>query len=154
MKPRANISKGFGNPTDPTVANYIRCCIDHSINDSSCKYPYFINPVTGVTFPLSPYYRRKFMSVSDQEVFFSRNPQRDILDDNYLESDIYNPVEIKQKHENFLKVLDKVNARNYSDSFIHENTVDQTVEFIQETLENFPDFVSLSADSIEPSKDF
>lgn len=154
LKPRANISKGFGNPTDPKVVNYIRRCIDHSIHDSSCTYPYFINPVTGVTFPLSPYYRRKFMRLSDQEVFFNRNPQRDFIDDNYLESEIYNPIEVKQKRDNFLKVLDKVNARDISDSFIHENTFDQTVDFISETLETLCVSDRLSADSIQPSEDF
>lgn len=61
MRPKALISKGFGVGRFhgyrqkklrifPNVRNHIRKGIDHSLANSECLYPIFINPVSGQTF--------------------------------------------------------------------------------------------------------
>lgn len=95
MRPKALISKGFGVGRFhgyrqkklrifPNVRNHIRKGIDHSLANSECLYPIFINPVSGQTFPLSPYYRRRFMTLDDAYVFLNVIPILIIMVSNIL----------------------------------------------------------------------
>lgn len=72
FKPRCCVSKDWGSSKSPKVKSYIRKCIDVSISDRSLPYPIFINPLSGQEFPLSPFYRKKFLSLSDAHTFFYR----------------------------------------------------------------------------------
>lgn len=68
VRPRTLWSKGFGDPYNPDVYDHVMKGIQYSI-DSGSILPLFINPNTGQTFPLSPYYQKKFMT-KDQAVHF------------------------------------------------------------------------------------
>lgn len=68
VKPRSLWSKGFGDPFNPEVYDHVMTGIEHSIESGSIL-PLFINPNTGQTFPLSPYYQKKFMT-KEQVIHF------------------------------------------------------------------------------------
>lgn len=74
IRPRRLMSKGFGSPDSQKVADHINKGIALAISDHSAKYPYFISPVDGSTYPLAPYYASRYMRLDDLEVFNSRNP--------------------------------------------------------------------------------
>lgn len=152
LKPRCNISKGFGNPTSKKVKDHIRRGIDHSVESDELLYPIFINPVTGSTFPLSPYYRRKFLTVDDMYRFLAKNKDSDI--DNFKYTDEYDPREVRQKFESYLKTIGTVNARNNNDSFIHENPNYEDSQFLFEVLENPFDCDSFDYDCFGSFEDF
>lgn len=154
FKPRCNISKGFGDWKNPLVKAHIRRGIEASVSNAEFTFPLFINPVTGTTFPLAPYYRRKFLTIREQEIFYQRNPDRDSLDDNFMFTDEYDPLKVRQDIASFNRMLDKVNARNNSDSLIHNNYDYEDSQFLQEALE--VDFSSprLFADDFGDNEDF
>lgn len=60
VRPKTLWSKGFGDPFNPDVKSHILKGIDFSIQTGSIL-PLFINPFSGQTFPLSPYYQKKFL---------------------------------------------------------------------------------------------
>lgn len=72
LRPHACISKSFGSPQSPNVIAHIRKGIDFS-RSSNALFPFFINPLTGATFPLAPYYQRKFITLDDAFFFFVQN---------------------------------------------------------------------------------
>lgn len=72
--PKRLISKGFGSPNDPRVLEHLNKGINFSLADPSAMFPYFISPVNGSTFPLSPYYAKKLLTFADMDVFNSRKP--------------------------------------------------------------------------------
>lgn len=135
LRPRANISKGFGSPYDPKVIDYIKKCLSYSVSDSSLSFPVYINPFSGQTFPLSPYYRRKFMTIDDMEVFFQRNPNRDTIEDNYLEIDYKDPREVIAKEIIVNDIRRSVRLREQNESFINEDTNNTIKEFSFQALE-------------------
>lgn len=74
VKPRTQWSKGFGDPNNPAVAAHVRKGIDLSLRNNSIL-PLFINPNTGQTFPLSPYYQKRFISVDEAIIFRKRQSE-------------------------------------------------------------------------------
>lgn len=60
VKPRTLWSKFFGDPKNPKVAEYITDCINRSLTAGEVL-PCFFNPVSGQSFPMSPYYQKKFL---------------------------------------------------------------------------------------------
>lgn len=81
FKPRCAISKDWGNSKSPNVRKYIRKCINVSLSDRSLPYPIFINPISGQEFPMSPFYRKKFLTISDAHTFFYRGDDFTVLYD-------------------------------------------------------------------------
>ena len=69
-------SKNFGDPQNPQVKKYILDCIDKSLKSDSIL-PLFFNPNTGQSFPLSPYYQKKFLTVEQQLIFKHRQLMTD-----------------------------------------------------------------------------
>lgn len=70
LRPRCCCSKSWGFPKgDLDIAVHIRKGIDLA-KQSESLFPFFINPVSGQTFPLAPYYQRKFLTVNDKEYFY------------------------------------------------------------------------------------
>lgn len=89
LKPRACISKGWGDPDNPAVINHIRKGIDIS-KESNAEFPWYISPTVGNTFPLSPFYQRRFLTMEDKlHYFFFSNNQ--ISDDGMKPNEDYNP---------------------------------------------------------------
>lgn len=111
LKPKCNISKDWGSPSSPAVIQHIRKGIDKSKKGSSL-FPYFINPVTGQTFPLAPYYQKRFMTLNDKEYFYLKGDDSRL--DNIVESDTWNPMTSRQKDERFSRIKKQVNARGKS----------------------------------------
>lgn len=74
IKPRRLISKFFGSPGHISVQEHIYKGIDLAIANQTAMFPYFISPVNGATFPLSPYYVSRFLSPSELIIFRSRRP--------------------------------------------------------------------------------
>lgn len=111
LRPRRLISKGFGSPYDDRVVQHINKGIQLSLHDQSALYPYFISPVNGNTFPLSPYYSKKFMTLDDLYVFNSR--KMSLTDyDMMLESN--KPLslqELQQKESIFSAVCNSLDSR-------------------------------------------
>lgn len=77
FKPKFLYSKGFGNVESPLVKKYIRDCIDLSLRANS-PFPCFYDSVNGTSFPMSPYFRRKFLTF-DEEIKFLSNSRQDSL---------------------------------------------------------------------------
>ena len=76
FRPRILLSKGFGDPYNPLVLSHINKGISLAINSSEAFFPYFISRVNGSTYPLSPYYQKKFLTSSAQLIFCSRRPDK------------------------------------------------------------------------------
>lgn len=72
FKPRCLFSKGFGSSDDPKVRHHIYNGIDFSLADSKALFPYYISVQNGSTYPLCPYYRKKFLDVDSSIVFRDR----------------------------------------------------------------------------------
>lgn len=66
VKPRFLFSKGFGNPKSPKVINHIKNGIEQGLKFTDYPYPCYFNITTGQSFPLSPYYRKKFLDPSQE----------------------------------------------------------------------------------------
>lgn len=114
MRPRLLISKGFGSTYDPKVYKHLCKGIDLALKDGSALYPYFISPVNGSTFPLSPYYSMKLLTIQDQVVFNSRKPT---LTDNDMMLDSSSELsleEIFRKQLKFDNVCEFLQHRNLS----------------------------------------
>ena len=112
IRPRRLMSKGFGSPDSQKVADHINKGIALAISDRSAKYPYFISPVDGSTYPLSPYYASRYMRLDDLEVFNSRNPSITGYDRMVDSTPEYTPQEIAQKEQKFQIVRDYLNDRH------------------------------------------
>lgn len=88
LKPRCCCSKDWGNSKSQSVKSYIRKCIDFSIDKTNLEYPVFINPISGQEFPLSPFYKRKFMNITDAHSFYFRSSDDKYFTDDYSVSDV------------------------------------------------------------------
>lgn len=123
LRPRRLMSKGFGSPYSDDVIAHIAKGVELALNTPSAKYPFFISPVYGNTFPLSPYYRHKLCS-SDVELEFRRRCLDDIgsyaFDSN---SGVYYPIylpssddidldDMAEKDRRFEIVTDSLNTRH------------------------------------------
>lgn len=70
--PRSYVSKDFGKPVTDRQIAHIKSGIRYALNSGS-PFPFFINPVNGATFPLSPYYRSKCFTVHEAQEFYLRS---------------------------------------------------------------------------------
>lgn len=147
LKPRMCASKGFGYPLDPNTNNvvdkvkkHIRKGIELSkLGDS--LFPYYISPINGKTFPLAPYYQKRFLTLDDKKHFFSLLQQ----DDGYIESDerVINMEHVRDNKLN--KIRHTVNTRLTSYDFVYDD--EQIENLSAEALEedyspsDFPTFV-------------
>lgn len=151
LRPRRLISKGFGGLSDPLVLDHINQGINLALSDSTAMFPYFISPVTGQTFPLSPYYSKKLLTLSDLEVFNSRKPRIN-SDDMMLDtSPQYTPYEIERKEVRFAHVQDILDNKvtYFDDDFLYNSLIpldygnNKTDSFLDEVFaEGRKDFVS------------
>lgn len=60
LRPTYQASKRFGSPDHSAVKEHINRSIDFAIAENS-SFPYWINPDSGMTFPLCTYYRRNVL---------------------------------------------------------------------------------------------
>lgn len=125
LKPRCNISKGFG--LGDNVKSHIRQGIDLAISSNN-PFPYFINTVSGKTFPLSPYYRKRYITYDDALKFYN-------MRDSNTKDDIKDSIDDVKKNwqfsnERFSKVCLDVNLKNQSYDFMYDNEDFENVSFI------------------------
>lgn len=113
IRPKILVSKYYGNPFSPSVASHIRKGIDLSINYHS-PFPYFINPLSGQTFPLSPYYRDFFLTDDDLRSFYWNSSSEALTDyDNFtFTEDKYTLAEKCDREKKFSKLIKQVQARD------------------------------------------
>ena len=111
FKPKFLYSKNFGNPESDKVKTKIREDIDISIS-AKLPYPCFFDSFTGKSFPLSPYYRKRYMDYLDSLIFSSYS---DSL------SDFSRVIEFDKDIDDSIKL-----AKQFDDnmSFLNSNTND------------------------------
>lgn len=78
FRPRLLLSKGFGSPDDPDVISHIVKGINFALGQNDAFFPYYISRQNGSTYPLSPYYSKRFLTIDSQLVFCSRRPEYDL----------------------------------------------------------------------------
>lgn len=107
LKPRRLISKHFG--LSDSARDHIRQGIELAVSDPDAIYPYFINPLSGQTFPLSPYYKEKYLSVDEQILFRSRMPQDDL---GFIFTEEKDLDSISKLEADFSKVCDFLDSKH------------------------------------------
>lgn len=150
FRPKALISKGWGLPTtksgefDPKISHHIRKGIEHSQRNNEMLYSVFINPSTGQTFPLAPYYRKRFESVNDVLTYFYRKDDTAHTGDGFdCEQSAFvkfTTYEIEQKYKKFDRVQKMVGIYHDEDRFhnVDRNPIEihhETDYFIDDTLD-------------------
>lgn len=118
LKPRACVSKGWGDPGSPEVEKHIRKGIDIAI-ESNSEFPFFISPTVGNTFPLSPYYQRRFLTIDDKFSFFY-NAKFQPTADGFRFSDLDNPDKERYQSERLKKIRQLINNRLISNDSIYD----------------------------------
>ena len=119
IKPRLLLSKGFGSPADPKVIEHINKGIFVALQDIDALFPYFISPVNGASFPLAPYYSKRFLTFDDMLVFNSRKPcltDYDMFVDTTKDMTV---AQIVEKERRFNVVRDYLNDRH---TYFDENS--------------------------------
>lgn len=109
IKPKRLISKGFGDLYGSRVVEHIHKGIHLALEDNSAFYPYFISPVNGATFPLAPYYSKKFLTIDEQIIFNSRKPRltdTDMMIDTTPDLEIYQILNKAREFANIQNFLD------------------------------------------------
>lgn len=107
IKPKVCCSKNWGSPDSPSVKKYIRKGIDLALKNKDFLYPVFINRHSGQTFPLSPFYKSRFLTMNDNEVFYLRSPDKylDSINDFFIDASSN-----RSSEEKFSKVRSLINA--------------------------------------------
>lgn len=138
LKPKCCPSKGWGNPDSEKTKLHIRKGIELA-KESQSEFPFFINPVSGQTFPLSPFYQKRFYTLQDKFYFFY-NSDSSYTDGTY-DMDERNMTQIKVKDNRLQKIKDKLDLDANSYDFIYDNEDFQLDEI--EQIQNFeiPDFL-------------
>lgn len=88
FRPRILLSKRFGSPDDPDVIEHINKGIQFALNSPTAFFAYYVSRQNGSTYPLSPYYSKRFLTESDQLVFVSRRPDDILTDDDIHKFDV------------------------------------------------------------------
>ena len=78
FKPKMIYSKGFGNVLSNKVIDKIYSDISFSLDNKS-PYPLYFDEISGNSFPLSPYYRKRFVDV-DTAIEFLKNSTDSLSD--------------------------------------------------------------------------
>lgn len=147
--PKRLISKGFGGLHDEDILTHINKGIDLALKDPTAMYPYFISPVNGSTFPLSPYYSSKLLTFEDMEVFNSRKPVLTDYDMMVDTSSDLSVSEILRKEADHQKVIDFLNSKHtyFDDEATNINSfnpiVDETINDFDFDVFDFSDFASV-----------
>lgn len=141
LKPRCCVSKGFGSWSDESVKKHIRKGIDFALADRDALFPYFIHPSTGQTFPLAPYYKKRFLKLSDLEVFFKRSP----YSDGFIEAVDNDINRDKIKESKLARIRSKVYDKLLNPNFYDEEITNLSEKSLEEDID-FSCFPSYSPD--------
>lgn len=108
-------SKGFGNVRSPLVYEHIRKGIDYALQHEECFYPIYFSPYSGQQFPLSPYFRKKFVTADEELIFRERilaSSPTGVISDAEL-SEPLTPDQIARKIEAFEHTKDSIRKRDF-----------------------------------------
>lgn len=135
------MSKGFGSPRDSKVIQHIQKGIRLALDDSSAFFPYFISPVNGNTFPLSPYYSKRFLRLEDLGVFQDRKPNLTDYDSMIDSTPDLSPEERLLKQYKFDIVSASLDERHtyFDDDFNLENNFDGEIKDVPFLGSDFAD---------------
>lgn len=158
VKPHRLMSKGFGNPYSDKVREHIRNGIIHSLNDKDCFYPLYFSPYTGQSFPLSPYFRSKFLTADEALIFkerlLSASPTGIITD---AEIGIpLTPDEIDKRFHEQKKIDSMISARDgyYSDCLDYLNKDDFNLSDLLLTDEHYGQVIKLNSEDFATPDDW
>lgn len=114
-KTLSSIGLGLGLDNHSVVFNYLDDCINYSISNHF-KFPVFVNPCSGQTFPMSPYLLHK-RSLSFEEVLHFRylNDEDFIPGTNVRIIEEVDPSVFRAKSDAFKRIQDKIIKRDISD---------------------------------------
>lgn len=136
FRPRILLSKYFGSPLDPEVSSHIKLGIRFALNNAEAFFPYFVSTVNGSTYPLSPYYAKHHLSVSDQLVFCNRRPDRiltyeDFDDFDKKEKSLSDVRSFLRKHSSAFDYddIDDINIQTFSDYAESSRLLSQIEDF-------------------------
>lgn len=119
VKPRFLVSKSFGlcRDSDGNISKKVHDHIRKGIDLSVCclsTFPFFINPISGQTFPLAPFYRKYFLTLSDATHFSFMQSDNDL----YTHIDAIKEIQdYKQKQQSHYFNLDKLSFDEECESF-------------------------------------
>lgn len=121
IRPKALVSKKWGNPDSDKVQKHVRKGIDFALVSSDHEFPVFFNPTTGQTFPLAPFYKRRFYSVQDEISMFYKAKEDFGTNDAFRPREdprvTTDPIEdYKRRTTHFKNVQSQINSR-YEDEF-------------------------------------
>lgn len=119
IRPHCLQSHNWGDPQNPDVKAHIRKGIEYGIQFASeYNYSVFLNPITGQTFPLSPYFRKKFETLDDVLTrYYQQDPNKMLTSyDNMLETDHETYEMAMRKYERAEHVYKKIGDRYYQPS--------------------------------------
>lgn len=122
LRPKCLVSKKWGDPDSETVRKHVRSGIDRALQDADAPFPYFINPSTGQTFPLAPFYKKRFLKIEDALSFFYKQKDDYGTGDNFRVGPDVDPLVERQKDMRFERMLDMINAREEDDPFTPQTT--------------------------------
>lgn len=143
LRPRLLMSKGFGSFTDPDVVAHLTKGIKMALDTPSAMYPYFISRVDGSTFPLSPYYAKKYLTPDSMLIFRSRRPDTDELtridvDDFDKSVDKFKSI---QSYLNSITTEFDLDMDNTNTQYFDYGKIDPTVNTDKVFADSWKDFV-------------
>lgn len=116
FKPRILLSKFFGAPDDPAVVSHIVKGINVALANQEAFYPFFVSRVDGSTYPLAPYYSKRFLRIESQLEFIRRRPYRILT-----ETDFQN-FDNQQKRLSDSRILLRSNLTDFDYDFTDINS--------------------------------
>lgn len=107
-----NVDGSFKWQLNENSVKYVKDCLRISLREGSSN-PSFFNPVNGKSFPLSKYYRNKYLSVSDALEFKSRQKLStgSVSDDGSLNNLRFGDSSAFTKAASFDRLLEKIDSR-------------------------------------------
>lgn len=117
LRPKVLVSKKWGDPDSSYVRHHVREGIDRAIQDPDALFPFFINPHTGQTFPLAPFYKSKMFTFEDAHSFFYKNKDDFGTGDNFRLDPDRDPIEVEAIDKRFLSMKARINAREEEDPY-------------------------------------
>lgn len=116
----------LGDYNNPIIRDYLYDCIDFSLRFRS-PYPLFVNPTTGQTFPMSPYYRNRLCTPDIMRAFHAN--KQNVIDGVSIDDDIDVQC-ILNRSSHFKKVSKLLNFRDLDFTSLINNSYDYETDFI------------------------
>lgn len=131
LRPKALVSKKWGDPDSDYVRQHVRNGIERALAEPESLFPYFINPSTGQTFPLAPFFKKRFFTIQDALSFFYKSPEDYGTGDAFRIDEYHDPLEIRQLDMRFDRMKSGINAREMLDpcgdnTLTHETIYDDS----------------------------